>query len=570
MAEKESQRTVDPKLKAVVNNSDEDDDNVEEKEGDLPTDLLSLGKLTLGPKKKLLIIPVGGFLCHRVFKYRKNRFRIPRTRTPDSSTGTFNVYKRPHVEDFIKFCLERFEVGIWHNMDDALACLIGRDLQQKLLFAWDQGQCTRTSFNCLDNKYKPIFLKELHDVFESEMLKSVKQSYSAADTILIGGDPYKALVNPPNTAIFLEEYTADKVYDNELGAGGKLRKYLDELAEADDVQTFVKEHPIGKPAISSTHPDWRFYSKIVDKVQESSIRPVFKPVFNTASAIITTAMAEEENQKTVDSKLKAIVNYSDDDDDNVQGKQGDIPTELLSLEKLSLGPQKKLLVITVGGFLCHRVLNLRKNKFRIPENRSPDSFTGTFNVYKRPHVEDFLKFCLERFHVGIWSSFSNRKNRDDPLACLIGRDLQQKLLFTWDQGHCTRTSLKCIENKYKPMFLKELHKVFESEILNSEKQSYSAANTILIETDPYKALVNPPNTAIFLREYTADMVSDDELGSGGELRKYLDELCEADDVQTFVKENPIGKPAISPAHPDWSFYSKIVDDYGKKMKNNLV
>ncbi|CAN0863600.1 hypothetical protein LINGRAHAP2_LOCUS8737 [Linum grandiflorum] len=121
MAEEESQRTVDQKLKAVVNNSDDDDDNdnVKEKEGDLPTDLLSLEKLTLGPKKKLLVIPVGGFLCHRVFKYRKNRFRIPRTRTPDSSIGTFNVYKRPHVEDFIKFCLERFEVGIWSSSKES-------------------------------------------------------------------------------------------------------------------------------------------------------------------------------------------------------------------------------------------------------------------------------------------------------------------------------------------------------------------------------------------------------------------------------------------------------------------
>ncbi|CAN0863598.1 Uncharacterized FCP1 homology domain-containing protein C1271.03c [Linum grandiflorum] len=269
MAEEDNKRIVDLKLKAVVNNSDDDNNNDDDKGGDLSTDLLSLEKLSLGPEKKLLVIPVGGFLCHRVFKYRKTRVRIPGNRTPDSSSGTFNVYKRPHVEDFIKFCLERFQVGIWssskeENMDDALACLIGHDLQQKLLFAWDQDECTRTSFQCLDNKFKPIFLKELHDVFESEMLKSAKQSYSASNTILIESDPYKALVNPPNTAIFLEEYTADKVSDDELGAGGKLRKYLDELAEADDVQAFVKEHPIGKPAISSTHPDWSFYSEIVD------------------------------------------------------------------------------------------------------------------------------------------------------------------------------------------------------------------------------------------------------------------------------------------------------------------
>ncbi|CAN1190499.1 hypothetical protein LINPERPRIM_LOCUS40099 [Linum perenne] len=202
------------KLKAVLYDSDDDDDQTRtttDDEKDLTTELLSLGKLTLGPKKKLLIISLGGFLCHRVFKYRNNsRIRIPPNRTPDSSVGTFNGFK------------------------------------------------------CLDNKFKPIFLKDLNQVFESSaVLKATK--YSASNTVLIESDPYKALINPPNTAIFLGEYTADMVTDDELGARGKLRKYLDELSDADDVRSFVKRNPIGKPAISSAHPDWRFYSKIVDR-----------------------------------------------------------------------------------------------------------------------------------------------------------------------------------------------------------------------------------------------------------------------------------------------------------------
>lgn len=28
----------------------------------------------------------------------------------------------------------------------------------------------------------------------------------------------------------------------------------------------------------------------------------------------------------------------------------------------------------------------------------------TTAVFKRPFVEDFMKFCFERFEVGIWSS----------------------------------------------------------------------------------------------------------------------------------------------------------------------
>ncbi|CAN1813829.1 hypothetical protein LINPERHAP1_LOCUS26970 [Linum perenne] len=233
-------------------------------------------------RKQLLIIPVTGFLCHKVFKYKNNRFRIPRHCTPNSSVGTYDVYKRPYCEGFVKFCLERFHLGIWSsskekNLDDALDCLIGRELRQQLLFIWvaklflrcwlfqDQEQCTRTEFKCLDNESKPIFLKDLNTVFECPELNADNHCYSASNTLMICGDPVKALVNPPNTTISLDDYTADKVTDDEIGPGGKLRKYLDELSKADDVPSFVKANPIGHPGISSTHPDWSFYSEIVDR-----------------------------------------------------------------------------------------------------------------------------------------------------------------------------------------------------------------------------------------------------------------------------------------------------------------
>ncbi|KNA07172.1 hypothetical protein SOVF_174340 isoform A [Spinacia oleracea] len=37
-------------------------------------------------------------------------------------------------------------------------------------------------------------------------------------------------------------------------------------------------------------------------------------------------------------------------------------------------------------------------------NRRPDAVYGQRLVYKRPFLDEFLKFCLERFEVGIWSS----------------------------------------------------------------------------------------------------------------------------------------------------------------------
>ncbi|CAI0408145.1 unnamed protein product [Linum tenue] len=246
------------KLKALCNSSDDDDEKsvnsddseAEDQGGDLPDELLSLGKLSLGPKKKLLVISLGGLLCHKVFKYRENKIRIPRNRQPDADVGTFRIYKRPYCDDFVKFCFERFEVGIWSsskesNLDDALDCVMG-GLKKQLLFTWDQEECTRTGFKCLDNKFKPIFLKDLNQLVESLSAKGTK--YLATESLLIDSDPYKSLVNPvsflllnthiighsylnsyvpvvtydrsymqPNTSIFPEEYTVSNVSDNELG-----------------------------------------------------------------------------------------------------------------------------------------------------------------------------------------------------------------------------------------------------------------------------------------------------------------------------------------------------------------
>jgi len=43
----------------------------------------------------------------------------------------------------------------------------------------------------------------------------------------------------------------------------------------------------------------------------------------------------------------------------------------------------------------------------------------------------------------------------------------------------------------------------------------------------------------------------------GELCKYLKGLAEAEDVQSYVKDNAFGVPAITSSHPDWDFYSRV-------------
>nr|GEZ23951.1 uncharacterized FCP1 homology domain-containing protein C1271.03c-like [Tanacetum cinerariifolium]GEZ28144.1 uncharacterized FCP1 homology domain-containing protein C1271.03c-like [Tanacetum cinerariifolium] len=121
-----------------------------------------------------------------------------------------------------------------HNLDGVLINIMGEH-KSKLLFIWDQGQCTDTGFMCLENKEKPFFLKELQYVWQKK-LRDVESSSS--NTILIT-DLEKALFNPPNTSIFPGNFDPNNKLDDFLGPHGELR------AEANDVPTYVKDHPIG-------------------------------------------------------------------------------------------------------------------------------------------------------------------------------------------------------------------------------------------------------------------------------------------------------------------------------------
>lgn len=79
----------DKKDKETAKNNDvaSDDNRItvkNKKEIDLG---ISLDKLSLGPKKKLLVLPLGGFLVHRAHRRRPNT--IPKKRRADFSSGNF-------------------------------------------------------------------------------------------------------------------------------------------------------------------------------------------------------------------------------------------------------------------------------------------------------------------------------------------------------------------------------------------------------------------------------------------------------------------------------------------------
>ncbi|KAL2509254.1 Haloacid dehalogenase-like hydrolase (HAD) superfamily protein [Forsythia ovata] len=252
----------DLKLKNVVS----DENSEDEKDNGNHLDI-SLEKLNLGPKKKLLVLCLGGLLVHRV---HIRHWDSVKGLNPDLRYGKFRVFKRPFCTEFMQFCFQRFEVGLWssateRNIDGLLVSITGAGMKNKLSFVWGQEECIDSGFHCLRKVEKPLFLKDLKLLWEKKYLDLPwrRGQYSSSNTLLIDDEPHTGLLNPPNTAIFPRPYKRHDSKDTFLGPNGWLRSFLEGLADADDVPSYVKKHRFGHPPITPSHSDWHYYSKIV-------------------------------------------------------------------------------------------------------------------------------------------------------------------------------------------------------------------------------------------------------------------------------------------------------------------
>ncbi|KAF4397659.1 hypothetical protein G4B88_027399 [Cannabis sativa] len=213
-------------------------------------------------KKKLLVLDINGLLADIVTP-------PPKEYKADTNIKRRAIFSRPSCRDFLNFCFERFEVGVWSSRSDKIASkvidyLMG-DMKHKLLFCWDLSRCTATEFRTLENRHKTLVFKELRRIWEKHDpdLPWEKGEYNETNTLLLDDSPYKALLNPAYTAVFPHSYNFQNWSDNSLGAGGDIRVYLEKLSAAEDVQKFVEQNPFGQMPISESNESWGFYFKVM-------------------------------------------------------------------------------------------------------------------------------------------------------------------------------------------------------------------------------------------------------------------------------------------------------------------
>ncbi|XP_057791799.1 uncharacterized protein LOC131008789 [Salvia miltiorrhiza] len=213
-------------------------------------------------QKKLLVLDLNGLLLD-ICSF------VPYNCDPDDIIMKKAVFRRPHCNDFLDFCFEKFNVGFWtsrtkRNMEPLLEFLLGNN-KSRLLFYWDQSHCTDTGYYTVEKKNKPLLLKKLKKLWDKcePGLPWERGVYNESNTLLLDDTPCKALTNPPYTAVFPYTYRFRDVKDNSLGPGGDLRVYLEGLAEAENVQEYVKQNPFGQRPITEKNLSWGYYRKVI-------------------------------------------------------------------------------------------------------------------------------------------------------------------------------------------------------------------------------------------------------------------------------------------------------------------
>ncbi|KAK1989448.1 phosphoprotein phosphatase [Colletotrichum cereale] len=212
-------------------------------------------------------------------------------------------------------------------------------------------------------------------------------------------------------------------------------------------------------------------------------------------------------------------------------------------------PRPILVVMDLNGTLLHR-----------PNRRQATSFV------ERPHARRFLQYCLDTFHVVVWSSArpGNVQSMCDQL--LLGPPgggaggggqadrgaYRRRVLAVWGRD---RFGLSDADYKLRVQVYKRLDMVWrETDVQAAHPDAayggcWDQSNTVLVDDSLEKARSEPYNL-LQIPEFFGDA---DEPGYVvPQVHDYLNTLCYQSDVSAYMRENPFkvnGDYRLVPAEP---------------------
>lgn len=174
-------------------------------------------------QRKLLILDLDETLIHARFD--------PLDRRHDFKATLYYAYKRPHLDRFLVYALEHFDVAVWTSAGERYAADVIKAIfpdPTVLQFAWSAARCSQ--------RYDAETQTYYHG---TKPLTKVRRQYSSrwpvAQILAVDDSPYKWAESYGNY-IPISEWTGDEE-DSELLA---LIEYLETLRELPDLRRIEK------------------------------------------------------------------------------------------------------------------------------------------------------------------------------------------------------------------------------------------------------------------------------------------------------------------------------------------
>jgi hypothetical protein len=187
----------------------------------------------------------------------------------------------------------------------------------------------------------------------------------------------------------------------------------------------------------------------------------------------------------------------------------------------------------LNGTLLHR-----------PSGRNPTKFVA------RPFAEKFLNYCLDTFHVMVWSS-ARPHNVSTMCAKLLSPPQLDRLVAVWGRD---RFGLSPADYNSRVQCYKRLSRVWDDPAVRAsypddyddsgrktegsgdwKPGSWNQGNTVLIDDSKEKARSDPHN-AIEIPEFLGNEKEDTAILP--EVHDYLNTLAYQADVSPYIRANP--------------------------------
>ena len=148
---------------------------------------------------------------------------------PDFTIGNLDIIKRPHLDEFVRFALEKFEVAVWSQATPRYASAVARNIfgdTGLLAFIWGGDRCT---FCCNPAMRSYYYVKDL---------RKVRRRGYPLERVIMVDDTARKLERNYGNLVRIQPFHGDPE-DRELLF---LRDYLELLDRQENVRIVEKRY----------------------------------------------------------------------------------------------------------------------------------------------------------------------------------------------------------------------------------------------------------------------------------------------------------------------------------------